>query len=75
MAKLSDRPMFPNQGCATGLTKYVVAAKLETAQRNVIVKYILFKVTTCLYLSPSNRARSLSKLIKVVVPKDKEHRT
>ena len=75
MAKQSDRPMFPNQGCAMGLTKYVVAAKLEIAHRNVIVKYILFKVTTCLYLSPSNRARSLSTLIKVVVPKDKEHRT
>ena len=32
--------------------------------------HILLKVTTCLYLSPSNKARSLSTLIAVNVNKD-----
>ena len=53
----------------------MVAETMETAQRIVIVVYILFKVTTCLYLSPSNKARSLSTLIEVIVIKDAEHRT
>ena len=36
----------------------------------ITVMYVRFKVTTCLYLSPSNKARSLSTLIAVNVDKD-----
>ena len=32
--------------------------------------YVRFKVTICLYLSPNNRARSLSTLVAVIVIKD-----
>ena len=35
---------------------------------------VRFKVTTCLYLSPSNKARSLSTLIAVNVNKDTAHK-
>ena len=35
---------------------------------------VLFKVTTCLYLSRSNKASSLSTLIVVNVNKDTEHK-
>ena len=36
--------------------------------------HTLFKVTTCLYLSPSNRASSLSTHIAVSVYIDTEHK-
>jgi len=41
-------------------------------QKNAVATYVLFKVTTCLYLSPNKRARNLSTLIAVNVNKDTE---
>ena len=35
---------------------------------------VFFRVTTCLYLSPSSKAKSLSILIAVTVNKDAEHK-
>ena len=75
MAKQSDIPMLPSQDVTWAFTKYIVAETMAIAQRIVIVVYILFKVTTCLYLSPSNKARSLSTLIEVIVIKHAEHKT
>ena len=40
------------------------------SQRAIIRTFTLHAVTICLYLSPSNRARSLSTLIAVIVNKD-----
>ena len=39
------------------------------------IKYVLLKVTTCLYLIPSTRARSLSTLNAVSVNKETTHRS
>ena len=44
--------------------------KVDAIQETVTIRYIRFKVTTCLYLSPYNRARSLSTLMAVSVNKD-----
>ena len=43
-------------------------------QKPKAIIYVLLKVTTCLYLSPSNKARSLSTLIAVEVDKDTAHK-
>ena len=37
------------------------------------MRYVRFKVTVCLYLSPNIRARSLSTLMAVIVDKDTPH--
>ena len=42
----------------------------DTIQKVIVIKWTRFKVTTWLYLSPSNRARSLSTLIAVSVNSD-----
>ena len=49
------------------------AATLHTIQKVAIMTYVSFKVTFCLYLSPNNRARSLSTLMAVIVDKDTPH--
>ena len=54
--------------------KYIVAATIDTSQNTITAKYVLFKVTTCLYLSPSNGARRLSTHIAVSINKDTEHK-
>ena len=41
------------------------APKIDTIQPPIAIKRVLFKVTTCLYLRPSSKARSLSTLIAV----------
>ena len=43
-------------------------------QPPIAIKHVLFKVTTCLYLKPSSKARSLSTLIAVSVINDTEHK-
>ena len=48
---------------------------MDKIQKPITVKRVFFKVTTFLYLSPNNKARSLSKLIAVNVNKDTEHKT
>ena len=47
-----------------------VQAEALKSQRKKVRNFTRLTVTTCLYLSPSNRARSLSTLIAVVVEKD-----
>ena len=42
----------------------------ETIQKMIRSKYVRFKVTTCLYLSPKIRARSLSTLTAVIVKRE-----
>ena len=43
---------------------------MDKIQKPKTIIHVLLKVTTCLYLSPSNKARSLSTLIAVTVKKD-----
>ena len=52
--------------------KNINAATMEKIQKPITVMHVLFKVTTCLYLRPSNKARSLSTLIAVNVTRDTE---
>ena len=47
---------------------------MDRIQPTIAIKYVLFKVTTCLYLRPSSKARSLSTLIAVSVINDTEHK-
>ena len=57
-----------------GFRKDVDAPTTDTIQPPIAIKRVLFKVTTCLYLRPSNKARSLSTLIVVIVINDTEHK-
>ena len=50
------------------------APTMDTTHNPIAVKYIRFDVKTCLYLSPNNRARSLSMLIAVTVNKVTVHK-
>ena len=50
----------------------VDARTTDTIQPPAAIKRVLFKVTTCLYLRPSSKARSLSTLIAVSVINDTE---
>ena len=52
----------------------IVAPAADTTQETTTMRYIRFKVTTCLYLSPNNRARNLSTLMAVSVYKDTPHK-
>ena len=54
--------------------KDVDAPTTDTIQPPIAIKRVLFKVTTCLYLRPSSKARSLSTLIAVSVINDTEHK-
>ena len=47
-----------------------IATEALKSQRKIVRNFTRLTVTTCLYLSPSNKARSLSTLIAVVVAKD-----
>lgn len=47
---------------------------IDKSQKTIKLMHTLFKVTTCLYLSPSDRARSLSTHIAVSVYIDAEHK-
>ena len=49
---------------------HVAEKAVEITQRVKTITQVRFKVTTCLYLSLSNRARSLSTLIVVSVHRD-----
>ena len=50
----------------------VDAPTTDTIQPPIAIKRVPFKVTTCLYLTPSSKARSLSTLIVVSVINDTE---
>ena len=54
--------------------KDVDAPTTDTIQPPIAIKRVLFKVTTCLYLRPSSKARSLSTLIVVSVINNTEHK-
>ena len=47
---------------------------MDKTQKPKAIIHVLLKVTSCLYLSPSNKARSLSTLIAVEVVKDTPHK-
>ena len=52
----------------------VDAPTTDTIQPPIAIKHVLFKVTTCLYLRPSSKARSLSTLIVIIVINDTENK-
>jgi len=52
------------------LKKNIIATVMLKSQNRATKIHARLKVTTCLYLSPINRARSLSTLIAVNVNKD-----
>ena len=52
----------------------VDAPTTDTIQPPIAIEHVLFKLTTCLYLRPSSKARSLSTLIEVSVINDTEHK-
>ena len=52
------------------LIKDTTAVEGDKSQTVVTATYVRFKVTTCSYLSPRNKARSLSTLIAVNVIKE-----
>ena len=59
--------------CKKAIRSSSKAHKEETRDKIQMVAtmiYVRFKVTICLYLSPNNRARSLSTLVAVIVIKD-----
>ena len=56
------------------LRKDVDAPTTDTIQPPIAIKRVLFKVTTCLYLRPSSKARSLSTIIAVSVIYDTEQK-
>ena len=78
MTRHSNVPMLPHQEFTRRFTWYAIIPRtMEKTQRIVIgltAWYVPFKVTTCLYLSPSKKARSLSMLVAVIVNKYTEHR-
>ena len=63
--------MFLHLKAIGKLEKSLIVARPAGSTRKVImIKRVRFKVTTSLYLNINNRARSLSKLIAVIVNKD-----
>ena len=57
-----------------GFKKKADAPTMDKIQKPVTVIHVLLKVTTCLYLSPSRKAKSLSTIIAVNVNKDTAHK-
>ena len=62
--------MYRNDEVITKFKKRVDAQTMDKIQKPITVIPVLLKVTTCLYLSPSHKAKSLSTLIAVTVNKD-----
>ena len=67
-------PMYWHHEVIREFQKIVQALTMDKIHKAITVINVLLKVTTCLYLSPSNKARSLSTLIAVNVNKDTEHK-
>ena len=55
--------------------RYIDAHDIAINQKQIINARTRGNVTTCLYLSPDNRARSLSTLIALDVKIDTRHKT
>ena len=66
-------PIRPYQTVIRGFTKYSDDATMAVTQMLTTTKDVRFKVTICLYLILKIRARSLSRLMAVIVDKDTEH--
>ena len=62
--------MKPYHEVMTGFQNHAAEKAVETTQRVKTITQVRFKVTNCLYLSLSNRARSLSTLTVVSVNRD-----
>ena len=67
-------PMYWHHEVIREFQKIVQALTMDKIHKAITVINVLLKVTTFLYLSPSNKARSLSTLIAVNVNKDTEHK-
>ena len=72
MTKQRAVPIHTNNETIRRLRKDVDAPTTDTIQPPIAIKHVLFKVTTCLYLRPSSKVRSLSTLIVVSVIDDTE---
>ena len=70
VVRLQDTTIRPYQKVIRKLTRYDTAATLHTIQKISIREKVRFRVTTCLYLRPNNRARSLSTLTAVTVNRE-----
>ena len=70
VVRLQDTVIRPYQKVIRKLTRYDIAATLQTIQKISIREKVRFRVTTCLYLRPNNRARSLSTLTAVTVNRE-----
>ena len=53
---------------------YIKAFMVETSKKQTTRQRTRLKVTVCLYLNPSNSARSLSTLIAVAVMRENPHK-
>ena len=62
--------MRPNQRDMRGSNAWHRVATTVIIQRVTTMTYVRFRVTICLYLSPNNKARSLSTLMAATVIKD-----
>ena len=71
ITKHSDIPMQPYHVVIRSFQSEITAAKVEITQMTAKIKYVRFKVTTCLYRNPNNKASSRSTLIAVNVNKDR----
>ena len=66
--------MVPYQKVMRGLQNRIAETTATITQVVITIAYVRPKVTTCLYLSPNNRARSLSTLMAVRVETDTPHK-
>ena len=67
-------PIVPYHSVIRGFKKHNAEKAAAITQVAIAIRYIRFKVTTCLYLNPNNRARSLSTLSSVKVATDTPHK-
>ena len=65
--------MRPNQRAIRGSNVRYRVVTTVIIQRVTTMTYVRFKVTICLYLSPNNKAKSLSTLMAAIVIKDIKH--
>ena len=74
MTKPKAVPIYWDNETIRRLRRDVDAPTTDTIQPPIAIKHVLFKVTTCLYLRPSSKARSLSTLIVISVINDTENK-
>ena len=74
MTKQKAVPIYTYNETIRILRKEVDAPTMDTIQLPITIERVLLKVTTCLYLRPSSKAKSLFTLIAVNVTNDTEHK-